>query len=282
MKFIANILVLIGFCLATFGAAGFQSPWKSATEVPPFLIQQAVNDRIPGHSIQAELDAIGQATPSVNAENQSVSATIQLDGQDPMTVTVPAVKEGGNVTAALQREFARKKLLEVQALERDPETKAGKKLDDWLDVQLEVGAAWIFAGGIMILLMGGWMRLGSRSSVSSTEIQQEREGLRERIAVVRDRLANLSTQAPDLTNEQMRAVLTELTEGEMYELTSAFEHWTRVLGFADYSRIWASVASGERLTNRAWTMVTDGHGIEGRTEIMLAYQAFDEAFNQCH
>ncbi|HPF12820.1 MAG TPA: hypothetical protein P5218_03090 [Planctomycetota bacterium] len=204
MNFLARILVLIGFCLGTLGAAGFHSPKLSATSIP------TVDPTAP------------EGTPPVEPD------------------------------AAL------------------------------LESKQEKGAPWYFGAGLGLLLLGGgYLKFaGKTTSVAGAGAQEGRADLKRRIQEVHSELVQLSMSARDLSPVQMRGVINDLNEGALYELTSEFERWTQLLGFEDYARIWAHVATGERLTNRAWTLYADGFPLEGREELLLASQAFEEAWTQ--
>ena len=233
MKIAATVLILIGFCLGTLGAAGFQAPVESAS-----LVKKAMAGEVPGH---------------------------------PMT----EIPEEGKLEAVRERLVALRESVE------DSDAPADAELRAFFEAPVEAGAPWMFGGGILLLILGGFLTRLHTTSTLATESQAGRQVLQDRIAAVRDQLVSLHGNATAMGRAQVQKELTELIEGPMYDLTSEFEHWTKLLGFETYTRIWEHVASGERLTHRAWTLYTDGYPEEGHPEIQFAHEAFEAALAAC-
>lgn len=316
MKVLATLLILIGFCMGTLGAAGFQSPWESATQVPPFALSQAMNGRIPGHPMDdsdaqfasqyaqlklRRLHAEALATPEQqaaellsffgweNAEQAAQAKPLSPDAPVPQAWVQAALagKVPGHPMDAdaetKKRAVVRERLIALQEKVHfaDSDDKEAAEVREALAVPLEEGAAWLFAGGLVLLLAGGYLARQEQKASGARDSQEGRKVLHGQIQAVRDDLARIRELATHSDGAEVRSQLTTLQEGQLYDLTSNFEHWTKVLGFDDYARIWAHVASGERLSNRAWTLYTDGYPTEGRAEIALAELAFEEAHNEC-
>ncbi|MEZ5976544.1 MAG: hypothetical protein R3F17_07960 [Planctomycetota bacterium] len=147
--------------------------------------------------------------------------------------------------------------------------------------RFEPKAEWYFGAGLGLFLLGVVLARKARKASAADHEQRKSGGqeLSQRIESVHNRLTELSMLEKDYTPTQVRDALAELHEGEMYELTSRFEQWSNLLGFDRYARIWKGVADGERLSNRAWTMYTDGFPREGREELAYARAAFEEALD---
>ena len=311
MKALSTILILIGFCMGTLGAAGFHSPWESAS-----TFKLALEGKIPGFATDAsdeeyarlfaeqQLRALYESTrKDPKAEEADLLAFFGWESVE-RAKAAPELPEGEPLPAewltealasqvpghpmaqsaeAKREAVVMKQLTALQARlkEADPEDEQAQAQLQAMQSPLEAGAPWYFGGGLALLVAGGVLARRGRQTTGADESQEGRKALHGHIQTVHaelDRIHQLSATADPLA---VRDQLTALQEGPLYDLTSEFEHWTRILGFDDYARIWAHVASGERLSNRAWTLYTDGFPAEGRVEIGLSQNAFAEAEREC-
>jgi hypothetical protein len=64
---------------------------------------------------------------------------------------------------------------------------------------------------------------------------------------------------------------------QYFDLTTRNDELVQLIGFSDYARVWEGVATAERLLNRCWSMITDGHPEEGLEELPLARRSIEQA-----
>ena len=147
------------------------------------------------------------------------------------------------------------------------------------DKQRESGAWPIFAAGLVLLFSGGFLfrRTRAGAGASQTTAQGEKDRYQRQLIGVRDAVRQLSAQARELDPDEIRHTIDDLSLGALFDLTSEHEQISALLGFRDYARVWEGVAAGERLLNRAWSMLTDGAIQEGLAEIPLALAQFEAA-----
>ncbi len=213
MKFVANILIILGLCLGTLGAAGFHSPSISA-------------------------NAPAKPGPEAEAAEEATEASETPDG---------------DASPAKDQEPGREKHAMLFFL---------------------VGVGVLIGGGVLSKFAGG------SGGMAREEQHAQGTALMGQLTHIEESIRQLHSKAADMAPADRHQALTALSDGPIYDLTNEFEHWTQVLGFDRYSRVWTGVAAGERLVHRAWSMDTDGHSDEAIDELKFAAEAFAEAHGQ--
>ena len=141
-------------------------------------------------------------------------------------------------------------------------------------------AAWpLFLAGFVILGIGGVLSRRSRRSGVAGEAGPvtEKGSFHALIDAVRARVAELDDGRERLDPDDIRRSIDELLINEYFDLTSRSDDLIALVGFSDYARVWAGIATAERLLGRAWSMITDGHPDEGLAELPQARASLDGA-----
>ncbi|MDF1838744.1 MAG: hypothetical protein P1V35_12810 [Planctomycetota bacterium] len=146
----------------------------------------------------------------------------------------------------------------------------------------ESEAMLFFLGGVGLLIGGGVLSKFASGSGAIAQEEQHAQGaaLLGQLGHIEEVLRALHGKAATMDHAELHKEITVISEGPIYDLTSEFEHWTEILGFDRYSKVWTGVAAGERLVHRAWSMDTDGHSEEAIEELRFAADAFSDALAQ--
>lgn len=134
-----------------------------------------------------------------------------------------------------------------------------------------LGLALVAAGGLL------WRRSLRGGADGDAAVHGERERYRALVLSVRDSVGGLASEARREDPLSVREEIDQIVQGDLFDLTSGHEDLAALLGFDAYSSIWEGVAGGERLLNRAWSMLTDGAVDEGLAELPLAHRQFESA-----
>ena len=143
--------------------------------------------------------------------------------------------------------------------------------------------AWVFFLGGLILCFAGtrFQRISIQEEAGPAHHSAAvMGGLRGRLRAALKATIFLDETCDEIGEEEFCSRLDELLRGEFFEMGGRVEEYQRLLGFADYSRVWEGVAIGERLLSRAWSMATDGHLEEAFMEIPLARAALSRALER--
>ena len=147
------------------------------------------------------------------------------------------------------------------------------------DKTREPNAMALFVGGLVLLAAGGVLiRRSIRAPGEGGDgLHGERARFREKLVAIQGAVHSLEAVSGSGDPESVRKGIDAIAQGDLFDLTSAHEDLIALIGFPAYSVIWEGVASGERLLNRAWSMLTDGAIEEGLAELPLAAAKFDDA-----
>lgn len=143
----------------------------------------------------------------------------------------------------------------------------------------EGAAPWLLGLGVIGIIAGGiWGRLLTRKSVGEVgDHDESRETLRRQIEVIRDIVVDLDERKAELTSDELTERIDQLMKNEYFDLTSRHEELMKLLGFAEYARVWEGVATAERLLARVWSIATDGHLEEALEDLPNARRQLERA-----
>ena len=143
----------------------------------------------------------------------------------------------------------------------------------------ESAAPWLLGLGVVGILVGGiWGRSLARKSVGEAgDDVESRETLRRQLEVIREIVVDLDENKAELTSDELTERIDQLLKNEYFDLTSRHEELMKLLGFAEYARIWEKVATAERLLARVWSIATDGHLEEALEDLPNARRQLDRA-----
>ncbi len=136
----------------------------------------------------------------------------------------------------------------------------------------------LLVGGLaLVALCGVLMRRRRAAEDASGREGASKAQLAAGLADVLARMRRVEAEAGELGGPALADRLDEILGGPCAELGNRNEDYARLLGIADYTRIWDGFATGERLLARAWSMSADGFPHEGRLEIPKARAYFERA-----
>jgi len=144
------------------------------------------------------------------------------------------------------------------------------------------GAYLAFAVGIGCCIAGGLMlrRAAAATGNGESHLAAAAGELSQRLEAIAGQVRDLESRMQQLPREGFCAEIDEILQGEYFELTRRNEQYTAQLGFSHYSQVWTGVAVGERLLARAWSIATDGHYDEAKTEIPQVRAQLQSALQQ--
>ncbi len=143
----------------------------------------------------------------------------------------------------------------------------------------EGAAPWLLGLGVVGIFVGGiWGRLLGRKAVGEGgDHVENREKLCRQLEAIRDIVVDLDEKKAELTRDELTQRIDQMMKNEYFDLTSRHEELMKLLGFAEYARIWEKVATAERLLNRVWSIATDGHLEEALEELPTARRQLELA-----
>ncbi len=147
---------------------------------------------------------------------------------------------------------------------------------------VESGAWPFFLGGLALCLAGAkFSRLAGKDAAGLAHHPTAVVGsFRKRLRAIVESVAFLDQTRDEIGSEEFCSRVDDLLRGTFFEMGLRVDEYQRLLGFADYSRVWEGIAIGERLLARSWSMATDGHFAEALEEITLAKEALDRALGR--
>jgi hypothetical protein len=137
----------------------------------------------------------------------------------------------------------------------------------------------LFILGCVSLVVGGVLTRRSRSASAggNGEGKRDKASFARDIDAIRDLVVELDDQKLSLSAAEVHARIDRLMAEQYFDLTSKSDDLARLIGFSDYARVWEGIATGERLLNRCWSMITDDHPEEGLEELPLARRSIEQA-----
>jgi len=137
----------------------------------------------------------------------------------------------------------------------------------------------LFLLGCASLGVGGVLTRRSRSSGAegAGEGKHGKEAFARDIDAIRKLVVELDDDKRTLSPAEVHARIDQLMAEQYFDLTSKSDELVQLLGFSDYARVWDGIATAERLLNRCWSMITDGHPEEGFEELPLARRSIEQA-----
>ena len=137
----------------------------------------------------------------------------------------------------------------------------------------------LFLFGCLALGVGGF--LGRQLRQGKTEGASSGHSVKEvfvgEIEAIRALIAQLDDDRERLEPRVIHQRIDELMAQQYFDLTSKSDELAALLGFGTYAKVWEGVATAERLLNRSWSMITDGHPEEGLAELPLARRSIEQA-----
>lgn len=142
----------------------------------------------------------------------------------------------------------------------------------------EPAAAPLLAAGLgLVLLTAITTRLRRDHGGAGPGGGRNRSQLAERLAAITHEARAIEAAGPGLQAPALVERLDALLSGPCAEVGADNEEWARLLGLAEYTRIWDGFATGERLLARAWSMSADGHAGEARDLLPRIRAQFERA-----
>ncbi|MEM7164687.1 MAG: hypothetical protein AAF581_04445 [Planctomycetota bacterium] len=159
-----------------------------------------------------------------------------------------------------------------------PEDDVTAEVQEKKKLQETTWATPLFAGGLVLLVVGGVLQKQAKGAAASSEDGAHPTAFfRAQIDTIRRMVVDLDQRKDALDQGELRDLVGDLIGREFFELTSRHEEFAGIVGFTHYARVWEHVASAERLLNRYWSMATDGHHDEARQEIEYARKSIERA-----
>ena len=134
--------------------------------------------------------------------------------------------------------------------------------------------AWpFFLAGVLGTMSGGLLvRRQTRRAAAAGDAGDplSRAGLAAALAEIACEVVRLDDEKETVPATSFCARIDDLLTGACFETGGRNEDYARLLGPALFASIWEGFAVSERLLARAWSMATDGHLDEARTELSRA------------
>jgi len=144
--------------------------------------------------------------------------------------------------------------------------------------------AWpLFVGGMVVIVLGGVAQRAMKSDARASKTADgaaEGDRDRELIMTIRDSVVALDEKKGSLERHDLCTRIDDLLKGAFFDLVDRREALLERLGFADYARVWAGVATAERQLARVWSIATDGYLAEAIEDLPAARANMDRAVKE--